>query len=224
MWSAPANAGETAATTRPPPIRAIGTTREREQRFIGRPRVIGGLTSPCRNRAVHGFIEVSCRRREPSRTPITTGRHRAAIGCRPREEASMTIAFRGVRRASCATVAAFSLLCVAHASSATAAGATPTVPSGNAVAVDTGAGNQTDPHIAGTLTAYTDDGSATLRIHYRDSTSGADGLVPISDTGQDALPDVSGTVISYVHFAACRASVWTSNPATGASPAELDPQ
>src|SRR4051812_29772639 len=149
---APANAGEPAATTRPPLTNSIGTRRLSELLFIGDSlRGWAGLTLPCRNRSDVRFTRLTLDRGhhlcEPVPALFTTGRCPAAIGCRPTEEASMTFGRRRIR-ICLVSAAAAPPLAVALAVPAAALDPIAVVPSGSIAAVDVGAGNQTDAHVA----------------------------------------------------------------------------
>src|SRR4051812_6785967 len=98
-----------------------------------------------------------------------------------------TTAGHGLRRTCTMTAAAISLFAFVAAGRAAAADPAPVIPPGISSAIDTGPGNQTDPHVANDLVVYTDDASGAERIHYRTLRNGDDGIVPMSDAGQDAL-------------------------------------
>jgi hypothetical protein len=59
-----------------------------------------------------------------------------------------------------------------------------------------GAGNQTDPHVAASLIAFTSIVDTTSEIGYRDVTTGAAGAIP-NDGHRDSLPGVSGSLITF---------------------------
>lgn len=59
-----------------------------------------------------------------------------------------------------------------------------------------GEGNQTDPHLSGSLVAYTDSGSANSEIRYVDLAGGTSGVVPNAGH-RDSLPDVDGDLIVF---------------------------
>ena len=62
--------------------------------------------------------------------------------------------------------------------------------------VATGTGNQTDPHVSGSLLTWTDTDSASSQIHYDDLATGVGGAVPNAGH-RDSLSGVSGTVIVF---------------------------
>ncbi|MDQ3735423.1 MAG: hypothetical protein M3400_15750, partial [Actinomycetota bacterium] len=67
--------------------------------------------------------------------------------------------------------------------------------SSQAQAVSTGAGNQTDPHLSGSLLVFTDvQGAESSAIRYVDLADGAGGDIPHLGN-RDSLPDVSGDLI-----------------------------
>jgi Tol biopolymer transport system component len=82
--------------------------------------------------------------------------------------------------------------------------------------VDASSGDQVDPHISGSLVAYTDFSSGNGVIRYADLATGASGAVPALGDGSDSLPAVSGNTISYVHFSAGGHAIatWTVGDAT----------
>src|SRR3954462_7158360 len=182
------------------------------------------LSQPQRHPVHRGRLAHRRRRScEPVPGLITTGRCPAAIGCRPTEEASMNFGRRRTR-ICVVSAAAAPLLAVVLAAPAAALEPIAVVPAGSIAAVDVGLGNQTDAHVAGDRVVYTDDATADLRVHYKNPVTGADALVPVVDGGQDALADISGTTVSYVHFTETRTSVWTFDTAAGVPPTEVDPQ
>src|ERR1043165_10134076 len=62
--------------------------------------------------------------------------------------------------------------------------------------INTQLGNQTNPHLQCNLAAYTfDDFQGHSSVHYRDLTTGSDGVVPGNEV--DLLPDVSGSRVAY---------------------------
>lgn len=65
-------------------------------------------------------------------------------------------------------------------------------------AVNTGPGDQTDPHVSGDLAAYTDFSVTAGEIRYYDFLTGADLPIPTGANGEiDTLSDVSGTNIAF---------------------------
>lgn len=64
--------------------------------------------------------------------------------------------------------------------------------------ISTGPGNQTDPHISGTLVSYsnTSDDSSVREIRYQDLVTGADAAIP-TDGQLDSRSDVSGTTVVF---------------------------
>lgn len=90
-----------------------------------------------------------------------------------------------------------------------------------------GLGNQTDPHISGTLVAHTAVDGTSSEIRYHDLESGSDIAIP-NDGHRDARPDVSGTTIVFRRVYTDGSTITrpiiafdTANPGAGA--VELDP-
>lgn len=65
------------------------------------------------------------------------------------------------------------------------------------VAVDTGPGNQSDPHVSASRIAYTDDSSTVRVIRYYDLSTSLGGTVPTGNSLSDNLSDISGSVIVF---------------------------
>lgn len=61
-----------------------------------------------------------------------------------------------------------------------------------------GTGVQTDPHISGSVIAYTDRSSGTSQIRYLDLVTDIGGTVPPQFGTADLLSDISGTYIAFV--------------------------
>ena len=68
---------------------------------------------------------------------------------------------------------------------------------GQVVPVNTGPGDQTDPHVSGGLVAYTSEEAGFSQIRYHDLLSGSD--ESISNQGFDFLSDVSGSLIVFTN-------------------------
>jgi hypothetical protein len=63
---------------------------------------------------------------------------------------------------------------------------------GTLVAINTSAGDQTDPHVSGDLASYTDSEGSTSTIHYFNFLTSTDSTVTQPDPGEfDSLSDVS---------------------------------
>lgn len=98
---------------------------------------------------------------------------------------------------------------------------------GTPVLLRGGDGNQTDPHISGTLVAYTAVEGTSREVRYHDLATGSDTAIP-QGSHLDSLPDVSGTTIVFrrVHTDGSTSTrpimaFDTANPGAGA--VELDP-
>lgn len=93
---------------------------------------------------------------------------------------------------------------------------------GTPLAVATGAGNQTDPHVSGSLVSYTSEDSF---ISYADLSNGSGGAIfrPLDPGSTDVLSDVSGSRIAYVRTDEAGSNIMVFDLATGTS-AVLDPQ
>jgi hypothetical protein len=87
--------------------------------------------------------------------------------------------------------------------------------------VDEGAGNQTDPHISGTLVSYTSQSGPNTAIRYHDLASDVTGEIP--GGGQDLLSDVFDGTIAFTRFMPGGAAIFAYDTAAG-SLWELDPQ
>src|SRR5687768_1948194 len=59
------------------------------------------------------------------------------------------------------------------------------------VADGTGAGNQTDPHLSGSLLAFTSIVDTSSEVRYTDLAAGSSGVIPNAGH-RDSLPDVDG--------------------------------
>jgi hypothetical protein len=126
---------------------------------------------------------------------------------------------------------AAAIAAVMAAASAGAAGAVVPANGGNVggsvVAVNNGAGDQTEPHVSGDLAAYTvKDFVAGSAIHYFDFATGTDRVIPGGAPGDsDNLSDVSDgrIVFSRTRFSDTRTAAMMFDVASGALQ-ELDPQ
>jgi hypothetical protein len=67
---------------------------------------------------------------------------------------------------------------------------------GTLIAINTSAGDQTDPHVSGDLASYTNNTGATSQIRYYDFASGVNLAIP-NDGQIDLLSDVNGTRIAF---------------------------
>ena len=94
-------------------------------------------------------------------------------------------------------------------------------PAGTAVLVAGGAGNQVDPHVSGTLVAYTAQPEG--RIHYVDLADKSDNTIPGPPGTWDALPDVSGNTIVFRHGYDDNVSVICAYDVTSKTTVALDP-
>ncbi|QRK05563.1 hypothetical protein JQX13_36205 [Archangium violaceum] len=68
---------------------------------------------------------------------------------------------------------------------------------GTSLVVNEGPGDQTDPHVSGSLVAYTNQLSlSSSEIRYHDLASGRDQAIP-TEGGYDAISDISGEVVVF---------------------------
>ena len=91
------------------------------------------------------------------------------------------------------------------------------------VVVNNGYGNQTDPHISGTLVAYTSYADGVAEIRYFDLATGVDSAIPGAPGALDFVPDVSGTTIVFTRIENAKQSVWSFETATAGPLHELMP-
>lgn len=91
---------------------------------------------------------------------------------------------------------------------------------GTTTAVNTGQGDQTDPHVSGDYVAYTSNADGTNRIRYHNLTTAADTVVPHSGE-DDFLSDISGTRIVFTRVSSTSA-IYTYTIG-GASASEVAP-
>lgn len=94
-------------------------------------------------------------------------------------------------------------------------------PDGTTTTVDDGPGNQTDPHISGSLVTYTSENDFYLEIRYRDLITGAGGVIP--GEGHDRLADISGDTIVFTRTLDDRRGIFAFDVSLG-STSQLDPQ
>ena len=80
--------------------------------------------------------------------------------------------------------------------------------------VDRSWGTQEDPHIDGTLVAYTDYASGA-RVRWFDLATGAGGVVPNPANDYDFLPDVSGSWITFTRITSDRGGIFAFNVESG---------
>jgi hypothetical protein len=77
-------------------------------------------------------------------------------------------------------------------------------PPGTTSTVNSGPGDQLDPHVSGDLVSYTSNEASTNRIRYHNLATGDDAVVP--NSGQDDfLSDISGNNIVFTRVSATRA-------------------
>lgn len=103
---------------------------------------------------------------------------------------------------------------------AVALGALAAAPAQAAV-VAGGPGDQTNPHLSGSLVEYTSEVNGGSAIGYRDLATGATGLIP-NGGAFDFLGDVDGTLITFTRVTD-ESTIWRHDVATGQS-AEVAPQ
>jgi hypothetical protein len=68
---------------------------------------------------------------------------------------------------------------------------------GAPVVINSSVGNQTDPHVSGDITAYTDESSGFAAIRYYDFFTTAAGVIVTPPRSSDQLSDVNGTHIAF---------------------------
>ncbi len=101
-------------------------------------------------------------------------------------------------------------------------GATPAI---SHYVVNAGAGTQTDPHISGSLIAYTDESTTGIasRVRHHDLATGADAIVP--QTGEfDFLPDISGTRITFTRFTSTESAIYLYDVSGASPPTRVAPE
>ncbi|PZR80441.1 MAG: hypothetical protein DLM65_08025 [Candidatus Aeolococcus gillhamiae] len=104
------------------------------------------------------------------------------------------------RRLLVAGVASLALVAIPSAAGALTPDVKPTPP-GTAVAIKTGPGDQTEPHVSGNLVSYTDLSVIPSQIRYHDLATNTDTAIPsLPDGGRDQSSAVSGTTVVYSHF------------------------
>jgi Tol biopolymer transport system component len=108
----------------------------------------------------------------------------------------------------------------APAALATTTGTTPPL---STVTVNNGPGDQSDPHLSGSLVTYTSALSGDSEIRYHDLADATDAAIP-TNGGLDFLPDVSGTTVVYTHLTSAGSAIFAYDTATAGPPTELDPQ
>lgn len=72
----------------------------------------------------------------------------------------------------------------------------------DSILVAGGEGNQTEPHVSGSLVSFTNQGSTTSEIRYKDvatssPSAGIDNSTPTGSTYRDSISDASGSVIVF---------------------------
>ena len=87
-------------------------------------------------------------------------------------------------------------------------------PAGSPLTVSGGPGNQTDPHVSGSVVAYTDDSTGSTRIGIRDLASDTTALVPAGTNVSDSLPAISGSRIAFVRSDDTGSNIYVHDLAT----------
>jgi hypothetical protein len=108
----------------------------------------------------------------------------------------------------------------APAALATTTGTTPPL---STITVNNGPGDQSDPHLSGSLVTYISALSGDSEIRYHDLADASDAAIP-TNGGLDFLPDVSGTTVVYTHLSSVGSAIVAYDTATAGPPTELDPQ
>ncbi len=101
---------------------------------------------------------------------------------------------------------------------------TTVTPSAAVLPVNTGDGNQTDPHISGNLVSYTSSVNGVTQIRYFDLTTSIDDSIPATGTSVDFLSNISGTRIAFTRVDSGAQSIWILDTSVDAAPHEIDPQ
>ncbi len=114
--------------------------------------------------------------------------------------------------------AAFVLLGGAGASAQT-----PVTPVMTVTTVNAGPGNQTDPHISGTLVTYTSSVSDTTEIRYFDVSANTDAGIPTTGWSYDFLSDVDGTHVVFTRVESGRQAICYFDRSAGGTAVELAP-
>ena len=115
------------------------------------------------------------------------------------------------------------LAAAALAAPAALATTTGTTPPLSTVTVNNGPGDQSDPHLSGSLVTYTSAVSGDSEVRYHDLADATDTAIP-TNGGLDFLPDVSGSTIVYTHLSSSGSAISAYDTATAGPPTELDPQ
>jgi hypothetical protein len=109
---------------------------------------------------------------------------------------------------------------VAPAAVATTIG---TIPPLSTTTINNGPGDQSDPHLSGSLVTYTSALSGDSEIRYHDLADAGDAAIP-TNGGLDFLSDVSASTIVYTHLSSSGSAIFAYDTATAGPPTELDPQ
>jgi len=88
--------------------------------------------------------------------------------------------------------------------------------------VNSSPGDQTDPHVSGSLVAYTNESGGSSEIRYHDLTTGADAAIP-NGGAFDFVSDVSGGTVVFTRVSTSSA-IFTFDVSSDAPPVELAPQ
>src|SRR4051812_47288588 len=97
-------------------------------------------------------------------------------------------------------------------------------PSGLVIStVNAGPGDQSDPHISGSLVTYTSLVNGTAGIRYHDLATGTDTAIP-SAASLDFLPNVPGSPPVLPRLTATASAIASYDTATGGPAVVLDPQ
>src|SRR5688572_25058199 len=86
---------------------------------------------------------------------------------------------------------------------------------GSTSTVNAGPGDQLDPHVDCNLATFTDEGGGIPRVRYFDFGAGTDAAVPAS--GQNFLPDVSGSRIAFTNLTSLGSQIAVFDTANGSS-------
>jgi len=122
-----------------------------------------------------------------------------------------------------AMLALAGLAAAALAAPAALATTTGTTPPLSTTTVNNGPGDQSDPHLSGSLVTYTSALSGDSEIRYHDLADATDTAIP-TNGGLDFLSDVSGSTAVYTHLSSAGSAIVSYDTATAGPPTELDPQ
>jgi Tol biopolymer transport system component len=89
--------------------------------------------------------------------------------------------------------------------------------------VNNGPGNQSDPHVSGSLVAYTNETQGMSEIRYHDLSTSQDLAIP-NGGAYDFVADISGDTVVFTRVLSSSNSIFTYNVATQGPAVEVAPQ